>query len=109
MLVYSSHPKGYINIGEYVVPGYLEKADPVSVPYDLWLKRQEDLKPAVYTPLILKKLFGINTTIRFSTQSVKYLPFESLVELQQKIKFPLRNGRSLENYRNSLRHFLKDA
>lgn len=113
MLVYARVPMGYTSIGNKRVYGKFfsyGRFGPTDIPYELFLKHQEQLEEVEYTRDILEEKFGGTfPATSFKLSKLKLIPFENLVEIARALGIDYRTNRqtpSLQHKRALMRSVL---
>lgn len=108
MLVFYRYPYGSTLINGKRIYGYLERHDPVVIPWGVYRAFRNTLIQAPYSKDILEKMFPGKEfpNITFAYHQIRYLSWEQMCELCQAFGFTTK--RSNESRRRKLRKFIKE-
>lgn len=108
MLVFFRYPYGSTIINGKTIYGYLERHDPVVVPWVTYRSCKDSLIQAPYNKVTLEKMFPGRQfpNITFTYSQIRFLSWEQMCELCQAFGFTTK--RSNESRRRKLRKFIKE-
>jgi len=106
MLVYLNEPMGYSTIDGHRVYGKCfsyGRFGPTDIPFALYKKNKARLEDAVYTPSIIKEMFGISIPdVSFRISKIHLVDFEVLVAIARAFGIDYRVGRSKPTFSERL-------
>lgn len=108
MLVFFSYPYGSTIIDGKRIYGYLERHDPVVVPWNTYRQFQKTLIQAPYTKQYLEKRFpgSVFPNITFTYHEIRFLSWEQMCDLCK--AFGFTTSRESRLRRRQLRKFMKE-
>lgn len=108
MLVFFAYPYGSTIINGKRIYGYLERHNPVIIPWKVYKVFKKSLRPASYNKKILEKMFPGSEfpNISFTYHQIRYLNWEQMCQLCHALQ--MTTGRSNESRRRKLQKFMKE-
>lgn len=108
MLVFFRYPYGSTIIDGKRIYGYLEKHDPVIIPWETYRAFRQDLIQASYNKSTLERMFPGREfpNISFTYHQIRFLDWEQMCQLCK--AFGFTTNRSNESRRLKLRRFMKE-
>lgn len=108
MLVFFKHPKGSIKIHGQCIYGWLERHQPVVIPWELYKKHKDSFIQAAYTKDVLEALFPGREfpNLSFTYHGIRSLSWEQMCQMCH--AFGFTSNRSKTSRRKKLRKFMKE-